>query len=77
VGGPAGREVAVKGQEGTSGYLAVAGFLVVLALVCVALMAYGEWFDRRLVASGALGVLLVLYAAMVVLFRKAGWTAEE
>ncbi len=67
----------MKGQDGTSGYLALAGFLVVLALACVALMVYGEWFDHRLVASGALGVLLVLYAAMVVLFRKAGWTAEE
>lgn len=57
--------------------LALAGFLAVLALACVAAMVYGEWFDRQLLSSGALGVLLVLYAAIVVLFRKAGITAEE
>jgi len=64
-------------EDRSAGYLAVAGFLAVLALACVALMVYGEWFDRRLLASGALGVLLVLYAAVVVLFRKARLTAEE
>lgn len=58
-------------------HLALAGFLAVLALVCVAAMAYGEWSDRQLLSSGALGVLLILYAAMVVLFRRAGITAEE
>jgi CHASE2 domain-containing sensor protein len=64
-------------EDRRSWYLALAGFLAVLALACVALMVYGEWFDRRLVASGAMGVLLVLYAAIVVLFRKARLTAEE
>jgi len=63
--------------RGAASALALAGFLAVLALVCVAVMVYGEWFDRRLLSSGALGVLLVLYAAIVVLFRKAGITAEE
>jgi hypothetical protein len=63
--------------RGAASALALAGFLAVLALVCVAAMVYGEWFDRRLLSSGALGVLLVLYAAIVVLFRKAGITAEE
>lgn len=58
-------------------YLGLAGFLAVLALACVGLMVYGEWFDRRLLSAGALGVLLVLYAAIVVLFRKARLTAEE
>ncbi len=66
-------------REGDRGgwYLALAGFLAALALVCVGLMVYGEWFDRHLVASGAMGVLLVLYAAIVVLFRKAHLTAED
>ncbi|MCS7236524.1 MAG: hypothetical protein RMM30_11205 [Armatimonadota bacterium] len=64
-------------EDRSSWYVALAGFLAVLALACVALMVYGEWFDRRLVASGAMGVLLVLYAAIVVLFRKARLTAEE
>ncbi len=64
-------------MNGPGRYLALAGFLAAVGLVCVALMVYGEWTDRRLVASGAVGVLLVLYAAIVVLFRKAHLTAEE
>jgi len=67
----------VREPERGGWYLAVAGFLAVLALACVGLMVYGEWFDRRLVASGAVGVLLVLYAVIVVLFRKAHLTAED
>lgn len=69
--------MAVNGSGRESRYLALAGFLAALGLVSVALMAYGEWTDRRLLASGAMGVLLVLYAAIVVLFRKAHLTAEE
>ncbi|MER3455608.1 MAG: hypothetical protein C4303_05645 [candidate division GAL15 bacterium] len=64
-------------KDRSTWHFALAGFLAVLALAGVALMVYGEWFDQRLVASGALGVILVLYAAIVVLFRKAGLTAEE
>jgi hypothetical protein len=51
--------------------------LAVAALLCVALMIYGEWFSQYLLGAGALGVLLVIYSFIVLLFRKAQITAEE
>ncbi len=67
----------MREPDRTGRYLALAGFLAVLSLACVAAMVYGEWSDRRMLSAGAMGVLLVLYAAMVVLFRKARLTAED
>jgi hypothetical protein len=58
-------------------YLALIGLLVLAALVCVALIIYGEWFSQYLIGAGALGVLLVIYSFIVLLFRKAQITAEE
>jgi hypothetical protein len=51
--------------------------LVAASLVCVGLVVYGEIFDRRLLGAGAMGVLLILYSFIVLLFRKAGWQAGE
>jgi len=51
--------------------------LVAASLVCVGLVVYGEIFDRRLLGAGAMGVLLILYSFIVLLFRKSGWQAGE
>lgn len=51
--------------------------LVTASLVCVGLMVYGEVFDRRLLGAGAMGVLLMVYSFIVLLFRKAGVQGSE
>ncbi len=52
--------------------------LVSLAsLACVGAMVYGELADRRLLSAGAMGVLLMLYSVLVLLFRRSGITARE
>ncbi|MDR5684122.1 MAG: hypothetical protein QN163_08865 [Armatimonadota bacterium] len=58
-------------------YMALIVLLAMAALLCVALIVYGEWFDHRRVGAGALGVLLIIYSFVVLLFRKAHITAEE
>lgn len=58
-------------------FVAWIALLVAASLVCVGLIVYGEVFDRRLLGAGAMGVLLILYSFIVLLFRKARWEAGE
>lgn len=58
-------------------YVALIVVLSALAAVCVGLMIYGEWSGSYLLSAGALGVLLVLYSFIILLFRKAEITTGE
>lgn len=51
--------------------------LILAGLGCVGAMLYGEWASQKLVGSAALGLLLMMFSAVVVLFRKADTAAGE
>jgi multisubunit Na+/H+ antiporter MnhF subunit len=58
-------------------YLGIVALLSLAGLACVGIMLYGEWTSDRLIGSGALGALLMLFSAVVVLLRKADTAAGE
>ncbi|MDR5708341.1 MAG: hypothetical protein QN172_00180 [Armatimonadota bacterium] len=64
----------VVGERGSAHAIIL---LALASLACVGVVVYGELTDHRLVGAGAMGVLLMLYSFLVLLFRKAGITARE
>ncbi|MCS7172217.1 MAG: hypothetical protein N0A24_02205 [Armatimonadetes bacterium] len=62
------------GQRGSARGITL---LSLASLASVGAMVYGELTDHRLVSAGAMGVLLMLYSFLVLLFRRSSMTARE
>jgi|GEM_PF-493853 hypothetical protein len=66
--------ILARGERGSARGIVL---LSLASLACVGAVVYGELTDHRLVSAGAMGVLLMLYSFLVLLFRKVGMTARE